>query len=231
MTMKKLVILLVLLSSFRMAFSEDIKFQKPDYDGIKKTIQDKDSKVYYPLLMERYNNSDTTLTQQEFSYLYYGYFFSDSYSVYTSPEYIDSVNVILKKDTLLTDDFREIVKYEKLLLEDNPFNIRSLNILANCSYRLGDSLTTRKLDFKVYMLVRAIIATGDGQSEETAWHILSVSDEYSLIEYLDFHFGGSQSLTTGGCDYLTVEDNEYGIKGFYFDVNMILEKETELFKK
>jgi len=213
-----------------MVFAEDMKIQKPNYKEIKKSIQDKDSKFYYPLLMERYIRMDTTLTLEEYKHLYYGYFFNDSYSVYGVSNYVDSVNVILKKDSLLTDDYQQIIRYEKQVLEKYPFNLRDLNYLSNCYYRLGDTLMTRLQDYKLFMLARTITSTGDGMSEETAWHVLSVSHEYSLLEYMGFHFGGSQKLTTGGCDYLSVQENDYQIDGFYFDVNKILEKEGELLK-
>jgi hypothetical protein len=123
-----------------------------------------------------------------------------------------------------------MIKYEKLILKEYPFNLRDLNMLANLYYQLGDTISSLQSDFKLQMLVNTILSTGDGRSEKTAWHVISVSHEYDILGYFGFQFGGSQSLTKKGCDYLEVSENDYKIKGFYFDVNMILQKESELFK-
>jgi len=76
-----------------------------------------------------------------------------------------------------------------------------------------------------------ILSSGDGRTEESAFHVISVSHEYDILQVLGFEFGGQQSLTTKDCDYLAVKENEYDIKGFYFNVQMLLEKEKDLFKK
>jgi hypothetical protein len=229
--MKKIIIVFFLLGAFTKVFCDNDDFQKPDYDQIKKIIQDKDSEYYYPSLYERYSKSDTTLNLQDFKALYYGFLFNDTYSVYGSSDYDDSIRTIFSHDTLFSNDYYNLIKYENLILEEYPFNLRDLNTLANCYFHLGDTLSTIQTDFKLQMIVNAILSTGDGKSEKNGWHVISVSHEYDILEYFGFQFGGSQSLTNGGCDYLTVKENDYNIQGFYFDVNMILVKEQELFKK
>lgn len=228
--MKRILLAIIFLPFISNVYGDKDEFQKPDYNEIKKSIHDKDSQFYYPLLFERYINSDTTLTIQDFRVLYYGYLFNDSYSVYRSSDYVDSVNAILHQDTLTSSDYKNMIKYEKLILKEYPFNLRDLNMLANLYYQLGDTISSLQSDFKLQMLVNTILSTGDGRSEKTAWHVISVSHEYDILGYFGFQFGGSQSLTKKGCDYLEVSENDYKVKGFYFDVNMILQKESELFK-
>jgi hypothetical protein len=79
-------------------------------------------------------------------------------------------------------------------------------------------------------VIETILSTGDGKTEETAWHVVSVEHEYDILKMLGFRFGGEQTLTNKGCDYLKVEQNKHDIKGFYFDVNKILEAEEKVFK-
>jgi len=228
--MKRILITIILLPALTLVYGSKDDFKKPDYDEIKKVIKNKESQFYYPLLLERYRSSDTTLTIQYLRVLYYGFLFNDSYSAYGNSDYVDSVNNILYQDTLTTGDYKEIIRYEKLILDKFPFNLRDLNMLANSYFQLGDTLSTIQTDFKLQMVVNTIMSTGDGKSEKTAWHVISVSHEYDILGYFGFQFRGSQSLTNKGCDYLEVSENEYDIKGFYFDVNMILSKEAELFK-
>ncbi len=225
------MIFLLLLISVCLASGQETVDKVPEYKHIKKVIKNKKSGFYYPEIYDRYLHSDTNLTLEEYRMLYYGYLFQDAYSAYPHSDYADSVNQVLDKDTLLPADYRKVIDFENIILRDQPFNLRNLNTLANCHYRLGDTLSTILTDFKLQRIVETIVSTGDGKTEKTAWHVISVGHEYDLLGYFGFHFAGSQSLTSGGCDYLTVEENEYGIEGFYFDVNKILEKESELFDK
>jgi hypothetical protein len=210
--------------------ARDNNFKKPDYNNIKKIIQDSESEYFYPTLYDRYIKSDTTLTLQDYRILYFGYLFNENYSAYGRSNYLDSLNVIYKQDKLTYQDYSEIIRFEKKVLEEYPFNLRNLFTLANAYYQIGDTLSTIQTNYKLRMIVETILSTGNGNKEKTAWHVISVGHEYDILGYFGFQFAGSQSLTKKGCDYLEVVPNEHKIKGFYFDVNMILKKQSELFK-
>lgn len=205
-------------------------FKVPDYKGIERIIKDNQSEFYYPTLMDRYQNSDTTLSLSDYRVLYYGFLYSDLYSPYGQSDYVDTINVIFSKDTLCASDYNDIIKFENLVLESFPFNLRDLNSLSYCYFQKGDSSSMKATNYKIKMIISTILSTGDGKKENSAWHVIAVGHEYDLLYFLGFQFGGSQSLTKKGCDYLKVNENEYGIEGFYFDVNKILEKEENLFK-
>jgi hypothetical protein len=228
--MKTIAILVLISSLIANAFSQKAEFKKPDYNGIKKIIDDKNSDSYYPVLFKRYTDSDTTLNIQDFRNLYFGYLFSKSYTVYDISEFTDSLNLILKKDSLNSDDYNAIIKFEKLILDKSPFNLRDLSLSGFAHSRLGDTLIAKQIVFKLNMISGTILSTGDGRKESTAWHVISISHEYDILSILGFKFDGSQSLTKKGCDFLQVVENEQGIKGFYFDVNRILEKEREVLR-
>ncbi|WP_333878320.1 DUF4919 domain-containing protein, partial [Flavobacterium sp.] len=59
----------------------------------------------------------------------------------------------------------------------------------------------------------------------------NVSHEYDMISVLGMEFGGSQSLVEGTYDYLTLKENSYGLKGFYFDISASMNKMSEMFGK
>jgi hypothetical protein len=230
--MKPLLIISLLFSFCynTYSFGEDPQFKKPDYEAIRKATRDKKSAFYYPVLMKRYNDGDTTINEGAFNNLYFGYLFDPGYSVFDRSVYNDSISAILKQDTVMADDYKRMIRYENAVLRQNPFNIRDLNRLANAYYYTGDTLNMLKTGFKLQMIANTILATGDGMSETAGWHVISVGHEYDLLHFLGFSFGGQQSLTDSGCDYLTVGENKQDIKGFYFDVRQILEKEREMLK-
>jgi len=205
-------------------------FKKPDYKKIKKEIQNPKSEYYYPVLYDRYVKSDTTLTILDYRALYYGFIFDAKYSPYGRSDYADSLNLIYDKDSLTIMDYQEIVRFENKVLEDYPFNLRDVYGLANAYYQLGDTAAMELAGFRLNMLAETILSTGNGKTEKTAWHVIAVGHEYDILSYYGFLFGGQQSLTTGGCDYLELAPNEYEIEGFYFDVNVLLNKQKELFR-
>jgi len=204
--------------------------EKPDYEKIASAVGDKNSTSYYPVIMDRYTKSDTTLTKEDFKNLYYGSLFKSSYSPYGYSNYNDSIRPLLAKDTLSASDYGTLIKYEKLVLEKYPFNMNDLNILEFAYEHTGKTELAKQIAFKLNHVIETILSTGDGLIEETAWHVVSVEHEYDILKMLGFRFGGSQSLTSKGCDYLKVEENKDSIKGFYFDVNKILEAEEKVFK-
>jgi len=228
--MKRLFFIHLFISLLPCLYGGKGDIKKPDYNHIEKIIVDENSPYYYPVLFERYKRSDTTLTLQDFRVLYYGYLFHDSYKVYGMSDYVDSVNAILYQATLTTEDYKEIIRLEELILEEFPFNLRDIYTLTNAYYQIGDILSTIKMDYKLNMLAGAILSTGDGKKDNTAWHVISVSHEYDILGYLGFQYAGSQTLTNKNCDYLEVTKNKYKIDGFYFDVSMLLKKQAELFK-
>ena len=202
--------------------AQKLKIEKSDYYKIKSVISDTDSKSFYPKLMDRYNKSDTTLTKDEFRLLYYGFLFQDSYSSNGQSKFIDSLRKVMNKKSLSTSDNDTLIKYEKLVLKEFPFNLIDLKILAFAYQQKEDIDSAKLVNFKLNKLVGTILSTGDGQKEKTAWHIISVGHGYYILNFLGFKFGGDQSLTNKGCDYFKVQNNKYGIKGFYFYVNKIL---------
>ncbi|MBN2347994.1 MAG: DUF4919 domain-containing protein [Bacteroidales bacterium] len=228
--MKATVTLFFLTIIFTITLCQENNFKKPDYTEIEKIISDKDSEYYYPEIFVRYKNSDTTLSLQDYRILYYGYLFNESYSAYGQSDYTNSLNLILRQDNLDHNDFKNIIRFEEHILDEFPFNLRDLNTLAYSYFQLGDTLAAFQTDYKLNMLIETILSTGDGKKEKTAWHVISVGDEYDLLGALGFQFGSSQSLTKKGCDYLEVTENDYGIKGFYFDVNMLFQSQKKLFK-
>jgi hypothetical protein len=63
-------------------------------------------------------------------------------------------------------------------------------------------------------LVESVLATGDGQTPETAWVVVSAREEYSILQALHVDLL-EQGVVEGGIDAMTVEV-EGNTRTFYF---------------
>lgn len=209
-------------------------FNPPDYDAIEKATSDKDSKFYYPYLLKRYKESDTTLDIQDFRMLYFGYFYHDTSGNSSSmssliPGLNDSIRAYRNRDSLNKEDYTKLLSWTSGLLETNPFDLRKLYDMAELHFLLGDSLAAEPYIFKVRRLIRTITSTGDGLTCKTAYHVTAISHEYFVLGVFGFQSLG-QTLTQDQCDYLKLADNEEGLEGLYFDVKQLFMGYSRMFK-
>lgn len=212
------VVLLLLLAGVAFT-SQAQEFRRPDFNKIQIAIKDKSSALYYPKLMTRFLSGDSTFTESEREHLYYGFTFNDGYAPYTIHPFEDSLRQVLKKDNLGDADYRTMVRFADSVLTGNPFSMRTLNYQAFAYRKLQQRVDWERNIYRIRTVLDAIINSGDGKSEATAFVVIQVQDEYSMIHALDFEFGGSQRLVSGHYDYLALKENRYSITGLYFDVS------------
>lgn len=74
MTLRPLLYIVLLMMSLRAGAQA---FIPPDYKAIEAAVKDKNSAYYYPPLYQRFIANDTTLTADEYKYVYFGNFFVD----------------------------------------------------------------------------------------------------------------------------------------------------------
>ncbi len=217
-------ILLFLLLFPVLAFAQTSGFTKPDYAEIEKAIANKESAYYYPPLLKRYKANDTTLTKDEYKYLYYGNHFYNDPSDKVKEDTIaeNRLRAINKKDTLSTAEHQERIALYKKKLEQHPFSMANMNQIYASARQINDSANAKIYMHKLRKLVAVIMSTGDGMTDQTGLHVVAVPDEYFMLRVLGFTFGGSQTLTKNPCDYLTVKSNKDNVEGVYFDVTQMM---------
>lgn len=220
MTRYILSAILIFLSCTTIA--QKASFASPDYKKIGKAISRADSPTFYPKLMERFQVHDTTLSPAEYHLLYYGYSLQPEYAPYAQQPFADSLMTIIRKDIISPAQYDLVLKYGYAILEKSPFDMRYLDPMIYVLQMQGNKEMAEKLEFKLGRIIETIFTSGDGLTEKTAFHVISVSHEYDLLRALGFGFGGEQSLTNGQCDFLKVEANEYEITGMYFNVSVLL---------
>jgi len=219
---KKLFIILTILFVFsNLAISQDQEIRPIKFKKLKKEIRKQRSPFYYPVLFQRYLDLDTSLTYEEFRYLYYGFTFQDAYSPYGIPALQDSLISYLSRQELLRAEYQVAARIGGQLLRESPFRLRETFITAVAYEMAGDGKMSSIYFSFFEKQVDAIMSSGDGLSTNTAFVVIYIRDEYEMLEVLGFKFGGGQALLAGDYDKLELEENPYGVEALYFDVSRL----------
>ena len=211
--------LLVLCSCI---YAQTPEFTAPDYDVIKKNVNNKKSPLYFDTLFDRYNRADSTMTLEEKRHLYYGYSFQDEYSPYGRADEETKLRELLQKEDADEKDLKKIIEYTDAIIKQYPFGIRVKEYRVYAFRELGKTAEAEKENIQANIIIDAMLSTGDGVAKETCFYVINTLNEYELISLLGFNFGGKQSLVEGQYDYLTLAENPYQLEGFFFDVSRCL---------
>lgn len=226
--MKTLLVAFFLMSIS--VFSQDLKFEKPNYRKIEKNIKKKKSNLFYDSLMSRYIDADTTLSMEEKRHLYYGYIYHERYSPYSHSDYYDSLNLILQKEKQNKTELNKIKKFGDSILHENPFDLRAINLQLYALEKIGDKKLFDKKLIQFQTVIDAILSSGNGMSTKDAFYVIYISHEYDILEILGYEFGGTQSLQ-GHFDVLSLAENEAEIENLYFDISPSLNSLSNMFKE
>lgn len=189
----------------------------PDYILIRHHINNAKSENYYPNLMRRYIENDSTLSLQQYRYLYYGYTLREDFVPYQAEKQklfdIRRQLVATQGDPVVCP---EAIRIAKAMLDDNPFDIPAISTIAIAYLQQGDTAHYRLWDDKQRCLLDAILSSGDGDTPETAFHVISLEHEYEVLNRLGLEVAGD-SLCNDQIEYLRVKENVEGEHGFYFN--------------
>lgn len=215
--MKQIFILalLALFTSVGMLRAQEI--ETPNYRLIRQSISNSKSRNYYPLIMRKYLDNDTTLTLEQYRHLYFGFSMQEDYVPYQmAKEALNEVRRRLVHTAGAKSVCPEAIRIAKQVLEDNPFDIPAISTIAISYLQMGDTVSFYKWDFKQAGLLDAILSTGDGASPTTAFHVINIEHEYEVLYRLGLELE-SYSTVNDHVEYLKVKPNANGEEGFYFD--------------
>lgn len=128
MTMKTKIFILSFILFPAIVFS-----QKSDLDL--KRIEKTAKTETYTILLEKFKNNDTTLTLEDCRILYYGKTYRKNFSGYSSPDSIEVLNKYLNEDEI---DFSMVLKYTKIILEQDPLSLKYLLYAGIACKKTGD---------------------------------------------------------------------------------------------
>lgn len=194
-----------------------------NYDTIKAKIEKPESDSYYPKLMKRFNEFDSTLTLQDYSLIYYGFSFQ--------PDYIkNKPSESQLNDLLKTSDYEKIVIECKQILDKNPVSLLANNKMGYALYKLKKPESEWKKYQNRYRTIRKVIVySGRGLNPETAFKVIYVSDEYNILyDYFEIPKIYKQTLV-GLCDKFDIDPSEYyKVKEMYFDTSRELIRHQQI---
>lgn len=208
------------------ASGRKIKVERPDLNEIRRVTLDPGNKYYFPKLMAKYEVNDTTMTPEEYRYLYLGYMFQEDYDPYRISPYSGVTDSLRVKPTHTRAEIDTITKYTELALQDNPFDLRQMSFLVHVLKERRKDMRAKIWEYRLENLLGAIKSTGTGENIENAWYVIYPVHEYDMVQLLGYEATNADFIEPG-YDYLSVTPDESdkrkrdkSAKGFYFNVQI-----------
>jgi hypothetical protein len=221
---------LLLLSAVTAPRLSAQEFAEPDYKEIRQATTNTKSPNYYPRLMRRYLKCDSTLSLQQYRYLYYGFTLQEDFVPY---QLASQPLLACRKQILAQQNdaqvYERAIKLSEAALENNPFDLLAISTLAVSYLQRGDTTNFQLWNAKQNSLLDVILSSGDGDAPESAFHVINVEHEYEIINRLGLVIE-ADSLCNSSIEYLRVRENAEGERGFYFNFgacNKIYKKRYE----
>lgn len=192
------------------------EFQIPDYESIQQLGEEK-----YQTLMNRFLAADTTLTLRDIQSVYYGSAFYGTLS--------DNLGMKKLNEAHEKGGTEALVALLDNHLVSNPLDIEGIVVRYSMAMKMKDAANANKYGFMFAQLANAIGVTGDGDSEYTAWHVVTVADEYALMNLLMDVQPEKQTLTNTMCDMFDATTKSGRKIQVYFDVQLVLALEKHMF--
>lgn len=220
--MKKLIFILFFLIGIHICLFAQDKLNI-DYLEIQKYVTGQRSD--FDALMQRYEANDSLLTEEEYALVYFGYSFTSSYC--GSYDDFDEMGVLIENQQL-----EKAYLLGKTYLKKNPV---SMNMLSTM-FILANKLNKDKAEIKGYVykysnLGDMILSTGNGKSEETAYKVICINDEYQILNvFLKIDNIRSQTLVND-CDLMEFDSSKlYEGTQIYFNISRSLDYLESIYK-
>ena len=191
-----------------------------DFEQIKNAIADENGEFYYPQLIGRLIDQDTSLTSEEYKHLYYG----NVYQTYYYPYGATDLERTFEDAYLQNSDFDKIEELGLAVLNENPIN---LNVMLRLIFLYNHTKAVEKATriATIYVgFLEVIYASGTGRSCEDSFVVISVDDEYAITS--DLGLKVVKQALIDSCDRLFFskkgQQRKNRIKALYFNVKMPL---------
>lgn len=199
----------------------------PDNDNILKEIISNSSRYYYPGLMTRYMAGDTTLTVDDYHYLYYGYAYQDSYKPLESIPAADNIMAIFDK-TPEPDSVQAcaIIRSALEVMKADPFSPKNINFLTYAYGILGDTVNERINADRLKKVLATIENSGSGIREDSPRHVLWFSHTNDFLASKGLQ-PLKRTVVSRTVEYVPLMERVDNVKGYYFDFGRVYWRKPE----
>ena len=200
-----------------------VKADRQDMKQIAAEINDRRSAYYYPRLMEQFGRNDTVMKLDKYRRLYLGYMLQEDYDPYRAPYPVPQrVIALYGKEKPTRAECDSIIKYAALSLDNDPFDMVQISAMIEALRAKGNTNLANIWDYKLRYLLMAIVSTGTGLDEESAWYVSSPQHEYILLNNMGFKVD-NHLFYEPYYEYITVEDTDgRDAGGYYFNLEPLL---------
>lgn len=223
--MRTIISIFFIIVAFN-AFGQN-NFSRINRDSVKLLISDHSKETYYPKLMSRFNQFDTTLTLEDYRLLYYGFVFQKEYSGAFYQKQQEITQLINEKKYDLA------IKTCDSILEKVPVSLTT-NYLKGFAIYLVNNTDSNYLHYRNrYSKLRAaILSTGNGLTCGSSFKTIFVSDQYEIM-YRYFHIPEYKTqYLVYPCDKFEIKPSKYFQSDvIYFDTSEPLLNTDEKLKK
>lgn len=220
-----LCLMLISLPAFGQTRVKEQKMKPVDMKYVQKKISNKRSKTYYPKLLKRFLDNDTTLALSDYRLLYYGQAFDTNYKPYTTAD-------LRIEDMIKMKNYGDAIRLCDSVLDKMPLHLNANLLKGLALYAVNDEDPIAFRYRRRYInLCQAVLSSGNGRDCKTAFKTMYVADEYSVMAYFAIDNFKSQSLE-GNCDHFELDPStNYNAKAIYFDTSETLKKLDKDLKK
>ena len=188
----------------------------------------KTDRAQYARLCERFESGDTTLAPDQCGTVYYGFAAQSRYNGSLGYGEVDAMTLIEQQDKP-----QEAFALCERILNKAPVSLQGHMMLLLAAGRAAiPPEQACRYAIRFDGLLDAVFRSGDGRSVRTAFRVLSVADEYVVMQALGVESVLSQSLVEEHYDRIEIS-GATGYEGdeIYFDVSLPMKHLDKVFGK
>ena len=220
-----IAIFTILLSATAASAAVRTALGKPDLEAIRTATLDESSPRYYPRLLKEFMANDTTMTDEDFQYFYYGSLFQEDYDPYrpqVNPDEAARLAPLYNKKQWSRAERRQILDFAMEALADNPVNLRQLTNRIFVYEQNGKYDLAKIWQYKLNHLLLVIASSGTGIDPENAWQVVYPQDEYDFLNLSGITVREAK-FQQPYYDYVVVNPRTSNSpEGYYFNISEIL---------
>ena len=221
---------LLLLMLLGVVLSTVAQVRVPDDDDILARTIDQNSPWYYPELMMRYVVGDTTLTAEDYHYLYYGYAFDVNYRPLDNiPDNTEVMELLAGVGTegATRSQAQMLLEAAKGVMLVDPFSPSNINVMTFAYGILGDTVNERISADRFNKIISTIESSGTGLRENSPMHVLRHEHVNDLLLAKGVHIV-NRTVRSTKVEYVQVQRNGRNAKGYFFNFERIYWKRPEM---